>query len=236
MRLLHSRPSRWHPGIRPGRDRARQPAHQDSRSHFASTGSWTAQQARNLLMDLGEHAHRIKFMIRDRGSNFTAAFDAVLADAGSGPCSAASRRPHERDRRTLDRRMPTRAPEPHARLEPGPSAADLACVRDPPQSAPATPLPGRSCAAETSTGTGRSRAVPCPKADSHRLPHQRIPPGRMTRMKFRHAQPGFSVDRAAALMADMVQGAPAPAAASPDRLGRGRLRPARLHPELTNYR
>jgi putative transposase len=46
------------------------------------TGSWTAQQARNLLMDLGEQSHRVKFMIRDRGSNFTAAFDAVLADAG----------------------------------------------------------------------------------------------------------------------------------------------------------
>jgi transposase InsO family protein len=45
------------------------------------TGAWTAQQARNLLMDLGEQTHRFKFMIRDRGSNFTAAFDAV-ADAG----------------------------------------------------------------------------------------------------------------------------------------------------------
>jgi hypothetical protein len=45
------------------------------------TGEWTTQQARNLLMDLGEQAHRVKFMIRDRGSNFTAAFDAVLADA-----------------------------------------------------------------------------------------------------------------------------------------------------------
>jgi putative transposase len=33
-------------------------------------------------MDLDEQAHRVKFMIRDRGSNFTAAFDAVLADAG----------------------------------------------------------------------------------------------------------------------------------------------------------
>ncbi len=33
-------------------------------------------------MDLEEQAHRVKFMIRDRGSNFTAAFDAVLADAG----------------------------------------------------------------------------------------------------------------------------------------------------------
>jgi putative transposase len=46
------------------------------------TGDWTAQQARNLIMDLGEQAHQVKFMIRDRGSNYTAAFDAVLADAG----------------------------------------------------------------------------------------------------------------------------------------------------------
>ena len=33
-------------------------------------------------MDLGEQAYRVKCMIRDRGSNFTAAFDAGLADAG----------------------------------------------------------------------------------------------------------------------------------------------------------
>jgi len=46
------------------------------------TGQWTAQQARNFLMDLGEQADRFKFMIRDRGFNFTDAFDAVLADAG----------------------------------------------------------------------------------------------------------------------------------------------------------
>jgi putative transposase len=46
------------------------------------TGAWTAQQARNLLMDLDGQTRQAKFMIRDRGSNFTAAFDAVLADAG----------------------------------------------------------------------------------------------------------------------------------------------------------
>ena len=33
-------------------------------------------------MDLGDQAHRATFMIRDRGSNFTTAFDAVLAGAG----------------------------------------------------------------------------------------------------------------------------------------------------------
>src|ERR1017187_8833090 len=47
------------------------------------TGEWTAQQARNLLMDLGGQADRVKFMIRDRGSNFTDIFDAVLAGAGT---------------------------------------------------------------------------------------------------------------------------------------------------------
>jgi putative transposase len=49
------------------------------------TGEWTAQQARNLIMDLGEQAHRVKFMIRDRGSSYTAVFDAVFADAGIRP-------------------------------------------------------------------------------------------------------------------------------------------------------
>jgi hypothetical protein len=44
------------------------------------------------------------------------------------------------------------------------------------------------------------------------------------------------LDRAAALVARMVRGAPATAAPGPDELGRGRLRPAPLYPELTNYR
>ncbi len=46
------------------------------------TGDWTARQACNLIMDPGEQAYRVTFMIGDRGSNFTAAFDVVLAGAG----------------------------------------------------------------------------------------------------------------------------------------------------------
>jgi putative transposase len=97
------------------------------------TGQWTAQQARNLIMDLGEQAHQVKFMIRDHGSNYTAAFDTVLADAGIRTVLCNVRTPRMNAiAETLDRGMPTLAPGPHLHPEPGPPAPDPAPVPDPP--------------------------------------------------------------------------------------------------------
>ena len=47
------------------------------------TGEWTVQQARNLALGLDERFTDIKFLIRDRGSNFTCAFDAVFQATGA---------------------------------------------------------------------------------------------------------------------------------------------------------
>jgi putative transposase len=46
------------------------------------TADWVAQLGRNLVMDLQDPQHTARYLIRDRDTKFSRAFDAVLADSG----------------------------------------------------------------------------------------------------------------------------------------------------------
>ena len=120
------------------------------------TEEWTTQQARNLLMDPGEQAHRAKFMIRDRGPDFTAAFGAVLASAGTRTvlCNVATPRRNAIAEHWIG--------DAGASCQTAPSSGTRAiCGESCASTRPATISTGRTapvrrCAAETATRTGRA--------------------------------------------------------------------------------
>jgi transposase InsO family protein len=77
------------------------------------TGEWTVQQARNLALSLGERFQEFKFLVHDRGSNFTQSFDAVFQANGTRILRTAVQAPRmnatcERLVGTLRRELPDR--------------------------------------------------------------------------------------------------------------------------------
>ena len=119
--------------------------HDRRRVHLAGvtahpTGAWVTQQARYLLIDFGDRADRFRFLIRDRDSKFTAAFDAVFVGADIRILRCPVRTPRanaiaERFIGTLPR-MP-RSPPDHQTPAPqaGPAGVHRAL-----QHAPSTPI------------------------------------------------------------------------------------------------
>ena len=81
-------------------------------------GAWTTQAARNLLMDLGQRATSVKFLIRDRAGQFTSSFE------------AGSRRAHPRllRRRLTVTGAPNRVPSPTGPIPAGAECRDATPV------------------------------------------------------------------------------------------------------------
>jgi putative transposase len=82
LRLLHGRHDLAAAGVCPVCHRTRQQAVHLVGVTGHPTGLWVAQQARNLLANLGDQAATWKFLIRDRDSKSTRVFDNVWRSTG----------------------------------------------------------------------------------------------------------------------------------------------------------
>jgi putative transposase len=77
------------------------------------TAAWVVQLGRNLAMNLEDVDNRARFLVRDRDSKFTQAFNAVLADAGPRVINSGVRIPRmnsimQRRIQTCQRELPDR--------------------------------------------------------------------------------------------------------------------------------
>jgi hypothetical protein len=80
------------------------------------TAAWTARQARNLLMDLGERVDQFRFLIRDRDGKFSRVFDGPHQQRRTDHQDTAPIASRELLRRKIRRHAAARVPRPRADL------------------------------------------------------------------------------------------------------------------------
>jgi putative transposase len=166
--------------------------HGTRRAHLAGVtahpdGSWTTQAARNFLMDLGQHAASVKFLIRDRAGQFTQSFDAVFTADGIGTLRSPPQAP--RANAVCERMIGHPAPRafrPAADRQRAAPAPGTDRIPDPLQHRPAAPHPGPVATGSSSrpaTADRPRRAPRRPKAGPRR-PHARVSDRRLTAVRY----------------------------------------------------
>jgi hypothetical protein len=119
------------------------------------TGAWTVQAAPNLLMHLDDRLAPVKFLLRDRDSRFTTAFDAVFTAEGIPILRSPPQAPRANRHRLLGALQ---------RLSPAPTlgAAHTGSSRD------------------RATGTDQPGRLPSPPQTDPERAHQRVSHSRVT--------------------------------------------------------
>src|SRR5260221_1027757 len=151
------------------------------------TGEWTVQQAHNLAPSLHERLGDMRFLIRDRGSNFTRSFDAVFEAAGTRIVRCAFQAPRmnaicERLAGTLRREMLDRVlilGEAHLRSVLAEYQAHYNTARPHQSIAQRVPADERDAhrATLTDVDTGQIRRKTCPGRPDQRVHARRVTPG-----------------------------------------------------------
>jgi putative transposase len=139
-------------------------------------GAWTAQQARDLVMDLGDRTGSFRLFIRDRDAKFTRAFDEIFAAEGVKIVKAPPRTPRELLCRAAGAHRAVRVHRPDADLRRTAPSIGPPRIRRPLQRAQASPVPPA-----TTTRPGRPEQRPAglagPAAEGARRRDQRVLPG-----------------------------------------------------------
>jgi putative transposase len=161
------------------------------------TGEWVTQQARNLMLVLGERLHGFRFLVRDRDTKFTVAFDALFTDADISVLRSPPQAP-KANAHAVGQHHPPRVPGSNIDLHRATAHPRSGRVRNARQRSPAPSRSRATIAHQASRGSIAPRPTSAaPNADPRRS-DQRIPPRRLTRTRLRLLSPtGCSVtDRA----------------------------------------